>query len=399
MVEWTKEKWGELSDITKIVFCIYTIHSFSAIKVSNVFKWFVIWALGNLLFLSFVQACTKTIEFENPILRIFIIILYAATIIETISNLWRIIIPTLTLILCVIMLFSSRSPFFIKNIKNHIKSKSTFKEENHEENNKFLIPSHLTDNIDPYFGQAGKFLIEKKAATPALLQREYRIGFSRASHILEQLEDCKVIELGYGTESRKILMTAGEFESLIGNYKGQFKEYHYEPSVEPQDNHIICKNDIPIGFDYDNMGGHAFEYFCAGLLRKNGFENVEVTKGSGDHGVDIIAYKNTLKYAIQCKRYSGKVGNKAIQEIYSGKDINKANIAVVMTNSQFTQQAVDDARKLGVELWGRAKLVSMTNSGIANHENDCDGSVKKGRSKRNEQSGQAGQVQKTNERL
>lgn len=31
----------------------------------------------------------------------------------------------------------------------------------------------------------------------------------------------------------------------------------------------------------DEMEGHDFEYYCAGILKKNGFENVEVTKGSG----------------------------------------------------------------------------------------------------------------------
>ena len=39
----------------------------------------------------------------------------------------------------------------------------------------------------------------------------------------------------------------------------------------------------------DEMEGHDFEYYCADLLRKDGFSNVEVTKGSGDFGVDILA--------------------------------------------------------------------------------------------------------------
>ena len=52
------------------------------------------------------------------------------------------------------------------------------------------------------------------------------------------------------------------------------------------------------------MNGHKFEYKCAKMLRRKGFHHVEVTKKSGDQGVDILAYKGFSKYAIQCKYYS-----------------------------------------------------------------------------------------------
>lgn len=51
--------------------------------------------------------------------------------------------------------------------------------------------------------------------------------------------------------------------------------------------------------DYDIMEGHQFEYFCADILRKNGFSNVTVTQGSGDHGIDILADKYGVSYAIR----------------------------------------------------------------------------------------------------
>lgn len=109
--------------------------------------------------------------------------------------------------------------------------------------------------------------------------------------------------------------------------------------------------------NFDLLEGHEFEYFCADLLRDNGFSGVRVTQGSGDHGIDILASKDGMKYAIQCKCYSKNVGNKAVQEAYSGKDIYRTDIAVVMTNRYFTEQARSDARKLGVELWDRNKLM------------------------------------------
>lgn len=50
--------------------------------------------------------------------------------------------------------------------------------------------------------------------------------------------------------------------------------------------------------DVDLMEGHEFEYYCAKLLVKCGFEEVQVTKGSGDYGVDILAEKEGVTYAI-----------------------------------------------------------------------------------------------------
>lgn len=113
------------------------------------------------------------------------------------------------------------------------------------------------------------------------------------------------------------------------------------------------------GMDYDSMEGHDFEYFCADLLRRNGFEYVEVTSGSGDYGIDVIACYNGLKYGIQCKRYSGSVGWRAVEEAMTGAVYWKCDKAVVLTNSMFTRQAIEGASKVGVLLWDGGCLEEM----------------------------------------
>lgn len=109
----------------------------------------------------------------------------------------------------------------------------------------------------------------------------------------------------------------------------------------------------------DEMEGHDFEYFCAELLKKRGFEEVEVTKGSGDYGVDILAEKEGITYAIQCKCYSGPVGVKAVQEAYAGRDYYDRMVGAVLTNQYFTAPAVEAAGKLKILLWDRGYLDSM----------------------------------------
>lgn len=111
--------------------------------------------------------------------------------------------------------------------------------------------------------------------------------------------------------------------------------------------------------DIDGMEGHEFEYFCADLLRKDGFSEVSVTRGSGDQGVDILATKGGVKYAIQCKNYSSPLSNTPVQEVSAGKIFYNCHVGVVMTNSTFTPGAKALAQATGVLLWDRSFLQKM----------------------------------------
>lgn len=109
----------------------------------------------------------------------------------------------------------------------------------------------------------------------------------------------------------------------------------------------------------DKMEGHDFEYACADILRTIGYHNVKVTKSSGDYGVDILAEKKGNKYAIQCKRYSSKLGNSPIQEVVAGMNYYGCSKGAVMTNQYFTESAKKLAEINCVELWDRATLEKM----------------------------------------
>ena len=112
----------------------------------------------------------------------------------------------------------------------------------------------------------------------------------------------------------------------------------------------------------DEMEGHDFEYYCAEILRANGFLDVEVTKGSGDFGADILAERDGVTYAVQCKCYDKPIGVKAVQEIYAGRDFYDRMVGVVMTNQYFTQPAVELAQKLNIMLWDRDYVDDMADA-------------------------------------
>lgn len=109
----------------------------------------------------------------------------------------------------------------------------------------------------------------------------------------------------------------------------------------------------------DDMEGVDFEQFCASLLKNHGFTEIELTKASGDFGIDILAQKEGITFAIQCKRYQDSVGVKAIQEAYFGRDYYDCMVGAVMTNQYFTAPAVEAAKKLKILLWDRGYIDSM----------------------------------------
>lgn len=69
---------------------------------------------------------------------------------------------------------------------------------------------------DEYFVEAGRFIIEKDKASIGMLQRMFKIGFNRAARIMDQLCEAGVVGEEEGTKPRKILMSAAEFEQIIG---------------------------------------------------------------------------------------------------------------------------------------------------------------------------------------
>lgn len=118
----------------------------------------------------------------------------------------------------------------------------------------------------------------------------------------------------------------------------------------------------------DLMEGHAFEHWCADALKNIGFYDVEVTPSSGDHGVDVLAKKDGVKYAIQCKRYNSDLGNKPIQEVHAGKALYHCHVGVVITNQYFTAGANTLAKATDTLLWDRdwIKHYLMHHSNISN---------------------------------
>jgi S-DNA-T family DNA segregation ATPase FtsK/SpoIIIE len=67
------------------------------------------------------------------------------------------------------------------------------------------------DEVDEFFHEAVMFLLEKGKASTSMLQRQFRIGYNRASRLMEELEDRGIVGPEDGVKPRKILITREEY--------------------------------------------------------------------------------------------------------------------------------------------------------------------------------------------
>ena len=108
----------------------------------------------------------------------------------------------------------------------------------------------------------------------------------------------------------------------------------------------------------DIMEGEEFERFLKRLFLYKGYL-VSETARTGDFGADLILKKDGRITVVQAKRYSGNVGAKALQEIYSARHHYKADYMMVVTNAHFTKQACVMATEQQIELIDREELIGL----------------------------------------
>lgn len=104
--------------------------------------------------------------------------------------------------------------------------------------------------------------------------------------------------------------------------------------------------------EIDKLSGTMFEHYLEQFFKRQGWQ-VKQTGGKGDYGADLILSSASRKVVIQAKRWKKNVGYEASQQAYTNKDIYGCTEAWVVTNSGFTEQALEGAKRLGVKLWDR----------------------------------------------
>lgn len=114
-----------------------------------------------------------------------------------------------------------------------------------------------------------------------------------------------------------------------------------------------------------NMNPYGFERLVQRILRECGFTQVEVTKKSGDGGIDGVGKLKingifTFNVAFQCKRYKGSVGAPEIRD-FRGSLTTNIEKGVMITTGTFSKQAKEEALNQGkkqIDLIDGEELIS-----------------------------------------
>jgi HJR/Mrr/RecB family endonuclease len=115
------------------------------------------------------------------------------------------------------------------------------------------------------------------------------------------------------------------------------------------------------------MDPFQFEFLVADLLQKIGYENVSVTKRSGDKGIDVMANLTVggitnVKTVIQVKRYglSNKIDGKIIAQLRGSSEVDQRGL--VITTSDFQKSAIQESKasnKMPVSLVNGERLIEL----------------------------------------
>ena len=111
-----------------------------------------------------------------------------------------------------------------------------------------------------------------------------------------------------------------------------------------------------------SLDGHAFEELVADLLRAMGLHS-ERSKLSGDGGIDVVAYCDEPflkgRYIVQCKRQEAPVGVAVLRDLYGTVMSEGAGKGILVTTSNFTQDARHFAEGKPIELISGNELIGF----------------------------------------
>lgn len=101
------------------------------------------------------------------------------------------------------------------------------------------------------------------------------------------------------------------------------------------------------------MTPEEFERYVACIFESKGYKT-EVTRYSGDYGVDVFAFKGKEKIAIQVKKFGNctrKVNRNVFLKLYGSQHFFDCTKAIVATDGKVMDDAVEVAKKLGIEIF------------------------------------------------
>jgi hypothetical protein len=210
----------------------------------------------------------------------------------------------------------------------------------------------------------------KKSDCPAELLGEFSLVLSLHSYSKPELKLIaeRIAQLaGVSLDSHASELLAKSCDGRPGHLESMFHRV-----VRPLNKSTVSEDDVLLAFkafginvrpdtlpnmtgSLQNLSGVDFEKLISALLTRMGFQ-AEMTKTSGDGGIDIIAVLDKPifggRYLFQCKRFApdNLVGSPTVRDFYGAVTADRAVKGILITTSDFTVRAQEFGRRVGVEL-------------------------------------------------
>lgn len=115
-----------------------------------------------------------------------------------------------------------------------------------------------------------------------------------------------------------------------------------------------------------NCSWQAFERMVSRMLIVSGFKDARVVGQSGDHGADVIASKNGIRWLFQVKHWGNAVGTSVIDETLKAAAYYDAKVPVIVASNGFDSKAKEYQQLLmknhiPLQLWDVPFLISYIN--------------------------------------
>lgn len=173
-------------------------------------------------------------------------------------------------------------------------------------------------------------------------------------------EVLRALHLGtnrYGkTDATKVFAEIELFWSSL-ECRGDIRCLTHSELIQNTLDYILLKetDEAKAGTTEVPRSGLDFELWCAKTLDELGIAS-HLTQGGADQGIDLIAVVHGKRVGIQCKRYSSKVGNAAVQEALAGKSFYDLDEVCVVSTGGYTKSALDLSKRSNVVLLSDADV-------------------------------------------
>ncbi len=151
-------------------------------------------------------------------------------------------------------------------------------------------------------------------------------------------------------------------DTIIDSLLSDKKEYErFLPKLDEE----VLKSIENLKKNLLTINPYEFETIMAKLVELTGFIDVQVTKKSGDGGIDVNAllqhkFSLDLNYQFQVKRWKHSVGRKEVANLRGSLGFN--SFGVIISTSHFTSSAINEARgngKTPINLVGMKELYEI----------------------------------------